>query len=354
MYFIEETLWKIDTNLQEMLLERESHVGTVNSHTAQKGCHTWDEVGYRSTQTVFELTNDDCWISESQAELNGPVSIASEYEPTQPQRATDTVALAITQSGETADTLAALRDSKAVGMRTVAVTNTVGSTVTREVDESLFIRAGPEIGVAATKTFVSQVATLTLLAAAIGQHRNTLSAGDATDLLDSVQALPGAVQSILDDEAEIRRTAEEHADGEAFFFIGRQLDHPVALESALKLKEISHDHAEGFPSGELKHGPLALVTPNTPVVAFLTDATNPHDPLHNAKEVESRGAPVIGLSTIDEADTYCAETIDIPEIGVLEPVVANVAMQLFAYHVAELKGRNIDKPRNLAKSVTVQ
>jgi len=291
---------------------------------------------------------------ESHTDLAVSVTIASEYEPTQPQRACDTVALAITQSGETADTLAALRDAKAVGMRTVAVTNTVGSTVTREVDESLFIRAGPEIGVAATKTFVSQVATLTLLAVAVGQHRNTLSAGDATELLESVQALPGAVQSILDAEAEIHRTAEAHADGEAFFFIGRQLGHPVALESALKLKEISYDHAEGFPSGELKHGPLALVTPNTPVIAFLTDATKPQETLHNAKEVEARGASVIGLSTLDDADTYCAETIDIPGIGVLEPVVANVAMQLFAYHVAELKDRNIDKPRNLAKSVTVQ
>lgn len=293
-------------------------------------------------------------LLEKHTDLSVSVTYASEYEPTDPQRATETVAIAVTQSGETADTLSALRDAKAVGMTTFAVTNTVGSTITREVEETLFIRAGPEIGVAATKTFVTQVATLTLLAIALGRHRGTMSPDTAAMMLDSLQSLPGAIQTILDRESQIERLAEAHADGTGFFFIGRQLGHPVALESALKLKEISYEHAEGFPSGELKHGPLALVTQDTPVVALLTDGTAPRETLHNVKEVESRGAPVIGLSTIDDAELYCADTITIPKIGPLEPVVANVVTQLFAYHVAKLNGRDIDKPRNLAKSVTVK
>jgi glucosamine--fructose-6-phosphate aminotransferase (isomerizing) len=292
-------------------------------------------------------------LLETHTDFDISVTYASEYEPTNPQRANKTVVLPITQSGETADTLAALRDAQAVGMDSLAITNTVGSTVTREVDESLFIRAGPEIGVAATKTFVSQVATLTLLSVALGRYQGTLPSDKRDTVLESLQALPGAVQTVLDSEAQIERLAEEYADADSFFFIGRRLGHPVALESALKLKEISYDHAEGFPSGELKHGPLALVTPKTPVIALLTAGTEPRETLHNVKEVESRGASVIGLSTLADAELYCAETVDLPEIGVLESIVANVATQLLAYHVAKLQDRNIDKPRNLAKSVTV-
>jgi glucosamine--fructose-6-phosphate aminotransferase (isomerizing) len=173
-------------------------------------------------------------------------------------------------------------------------------------------------------------------------------------LLEAARDLPGAVQQVLDQEPEIKRTAEKYADSDAFFYIGRHTGYPVALESALKLKEISYDHAEGYPASELKHGPLALVTPETPVIALLTEATNPDKTINNVKEVNSRGAPVIGV-TSDPAHTSQVETtFDVPECGPLEPVVANVALQLFAYYVADAKGRPIDKPRNLAKSVTVE
>jgi glucosamine--fructose-6-phosphate aminotransferase (isomerizing) len=236
----------------------------------------------------------------------------------------------------------------------LAVTNTVGSTITREVDDSVFIRAGPEIGVAATKTFVTQVATLTLFAIYLGRARGTLSADDASELLAHLRGLPGAVQQILDDEESVRAVADEYGNGEAFFFIGRKLGGPVALEGALKLKEISYDHAEGFPAGELKHGPLALVTEDTPVLAILTDGSRPEATLNNVKEVESRGAPVIGLTSIPEAKKFLDASFDVPELGLLEPLAANVYFQLFAYHVALGKGRPIDKPRNLAKSVTVK
>ena len=293
-------------------------------------------------------------LFEAYADIRVTVEIASEYAFDGGSDPRDTLVVAVTQSGETADTLSAIRRAVAAGARTLSVTNTVGSTVTRDVDETVYIRAGPEIGVAATKTFASQVATLALIAVHFGRVRGTLTSDAAGDVLSSLRRLPGAVQSVLDTDATIREIAEAHAAGEAFFFIGRGLGYPVALESALKLKEISYDHAEGFAAGELKHGPLALVTPETPVIALLTDGTRPSETLNNVKEVASRGAPVIGVSTIDDAETFCDDVIDLPSAGQMEPLVATVALQLFAYHIANLKGRPIDKPRNLAKSVTVE
>jgi glucosamine--fructose-6-phosphate aminotransferase (isomerizing) len=293
-------------------------------------------------------------LLEDLADVQVSVTRASEYRVTGGQDPANTLAIAITQSGETADTLSAIREAKSVGTRTMAVTNTVGSTVTREVDDTVYIRAGPEIGVAATKTFVSQVATLALFGVHTGRVRNALSRNEAAAFLSNLRDLPGAVQDILDGEARIERLAETYGDGDSFFFIGRNLGHSVALESALKLKEISYDHAEGFAAGELKHGPLALVTSETPVIALLTEGADPRETLNNVKEVESRGAPVIGVSSIEEADTFCDDTLPVPAIGEMESLVANVALQLFAYHVAKNKGRNIDKPRNLAKSVTVE
>ena len=191
-------------------------------------------------------------LFETYAGLSVEVSLASEYRIHDGHDPERTLAVAITQSGETADTLSAIRTAKSIGTPTVAVTNTVGSTVTREVDDTVYIRSGPEIGVAATKTFVSQVATLALVAVHAGRVRGTISASEAASFLSSVGALPSAVQEVLNSEAVIERIAEKYAESDAFFFIGKTYGHPVALESALKLKEISYDHAEGFPSGELK------------------------------------------------------------------------------------------------------
>ncbi|ESS11037.1 MAG: glucosamine 6-phosphate synthetase [uncultured archaeon A07HR60] len=239
-------------------------------------------------------------------------------------------------------------------MKTLAITNTIGSTITRETDDGLFVKAGPEIGVAATKTFVSQVTTLVLFATHLAQTRETISPEVAADILANLQQLPSAVQTVLDKESRLKRLAAEYADSDAFFFIGRGSATPVALESALKLKEISYAHAEGFAAGELKHGPLALVTSETPVIAFLTAFSSQQDTRNSVKEVEARGAPVIGMVTEDNDALFCTHQIEIPALGRLEPLVANVATQLFAYHVADALGRPIDKPRNLAKSVTVE
>ncbi|SFP51313.1 glucosamine--fructose-6-phosphate aminotransferase (isomerizing) [Halolamina pelagica] len=197
---------------------------------------------------------------------------------------------------------------------------------------------------------------MALLAVHVGRRRDVISPSEARSLLEDVRGLPGAVQQALDAEAEVREAPVTYADGDAFFFLGRWLGAPVALEGALKLKGISYDHAEGFPAGELKHGPLALVTPNTPVLAVLTAGSNAEETLNNVKEVESRGAPVLGAVSDDHRDAskFVDESFPVPELGEMEPLVANVYFQLFSYHVADLKGRSIDKPRNLAKSVTVE
>jgi len=247
-----------------------------------------------------------------------------------------------------------MRKAGRAGARTLTVTNTVGSTAAREADHALYIRAGPEIGVAATKTFVAQVTTLSMLTVHLGRQRGTLSSTRAAELLGNVRALPGAVQQVLDDEDRLREVAREHVDGQSFFFIGRRLGAPVSLEGALKLKEIAYVHAEGFPAGELKHGTLALVTDETPVLAVLTEGANPRETLNNVKEVQSREAPVIGFSSIEDGGKFLDTEFEVPDAGLLEPLVANVYLQLFAYHVADELGRSIDKPRNLAKSVTVE
>jgi glucosamine--fructose-6-phosphate aminotransferase (isomerizing) len=293
-------------------------------------------------------------LIERHADVRASATVASEYAFEGGRDPWRTLVIAVTQSGETADTLSAIRAADRAGARTLSVTNTLGSTVTRETDDTVYIRAGPEIGVAATKTFASQVATLSLLSVYLGRQRGTLGTDAASETLGNLRDLPGAVQQILDRTGAVKAAAEEYADGDAFFFVGRDLGCPVALEGALKLKEISYDHAEGFPAGELKHGPLALVTGETPVLAVLTDGTRPAETLNNVKEVESRAAPVIGLSSHSPAEKFLDTALPVPDLGVLEPLVANVYLQLFAYYVADLKGRAIDKPRNLAKSVTVK
>jgi glucosamine--fructose-6-phosphate aminotransferase (isomerizing) len=313
-----------------------------------------EEIQIVACGTSFYAGRYAAELLEDLADVRTTVEVASEYEFDGGRDPWRTLVVAVTQSGETADTLSAIRAADRAGARTLAVTNTLGSTITREVDDSLFIRAGPEIGVAATKTFASQVATLAMLSTSIGRQRGSLSSDRAAELLDNLRGVPGAVQQVLDNEERVREVAREYADSEAFFFIGRKLGHPVALEGALKLKEISYDHAEGFPAGELKHGPLALVTEDTPVLATLTDGSRPQETVNNVKEVQAREAPVIGAISHEATDRYLDVSFPVPDAGLVEPLVTNVYWQLFAYHVADSKGRSIDKPRNLAKSVTVE
>jgi glucosamine--fructose-6-phosphate aminotransferase (isomerizing) len=281
--------------------------------------------------------------------------MAGEYADCPPPIDGETLVVAVTQSGETADTLNALRRARDAGARTLAVTNVVGSSVTRECDDSLFIRAGPEIGVAATKTFSSQVATLSMVAERLAEDVTGVASADSHELLDALADLPADVQRILD-ESPAREVAEALYGCDAYFFIGRGSAYPVALEGALKFKEITYEHAEGFAASELKHGPLALVTGNTPVFGVLTgdDETKT---IGNLKEVQARDAPVIVVAPPSKVDqvSFADYVLTIPETHPeVGGMLANVQLQLVAYHAADQLGRPIDKPRNLAKSVTVE
>jgi len=275
---------------------------------------------------------------------------ASEYATSTPP-VDDTLVVGISQSGETADTLSALREARKRGARTIAVTNTVGSTADRECDETLLIRSGPEIGVAASKTFTGQLAALHLLALSTVEPGQT-----RREVVPSLRDLPGDVQSILD-ESRAEEVAEAYRDAKSYFFIGRSYQYPVALEGALKLKEISYEHAEGFSAGDLKHGPLALVDSQTPVFAMVTgDDEIARKTVGNIKEVEARDAPVVAVTDgRSDAELYADHVLEVPETHPrAAAVLTNVQLQLVAYHVANKLGRPIDKPRNLAKSVTVE
>ncbi len=275
--------------------------------------------------------------------------LASEYDRSSVPIDEGTLVIGVTQSGETADTLRALRQAGQAGATTLAVTNVVGSSASRECDYTMYIRAGPEIGVAATKTFASQQTALTVLADAIED-------GERRELLGALRDLPDHVQSILDD-SEAEKIAAEYEEANAYFFIGRGYNYPVALEGALKMKEITYKHAEGFAAGELKHGPLALVTEETPIFAVVTgNDERSTKTIGNVKEVEARGAPVIAVSDgQSDVERYADHVLSIPTThGRVGPILANIQLQLVSYWLANRLDRSIDKPRNLAKSVTVE
>jgi glucosamine--fructose-6-phosphate aminotransferase (isomerizing) len=265
--------------------------------------------------------------------------------------------IAITQSGETADTLAALRMAKSSGCRTLAITNVMGSTITREVDSVLYTRTGPEIGVAATKTFLSQLGVLYLLALYFGKIKGKLSQDYMKRMLIALKQIPAQITRLLGNLDSIKKFAEIYSSSSDFFFIGRTLNYPIALEGALKLKEISYIHAEGYAAGELKHGPLALITKYTPVVAIATKGATYEKVVNNIKEVKAREAPVLAIA--DDKDTeiekYVDSVIRIPTVeDILSPALSTVVVQLLSYYLARARNCPIDQPRNLAKSVTVE
>jgi glucosamine--fructose-6-phosphate aminotransferase (isomerizing) len=280
------------------------------------------------------------------------VEVASEFQHllVRPK----TLLLGITQSGETADTLMALKKAKTCCMHSLAITNVVGSTVTELVNGTIYTRCGPEIGVAATKTFTSQLVALILLAVRLGRARGHLTPDQARKMLIELTKLPGLVQRVLEKREEIRAIAESYADAGCYFFIGRDYLYPISLEGALKMKEIAYIPSEGYAGGELKHGPLALITDNTPVVALATCGRKIQS---NIKEVRARGADVIALATEGDSDIgkVANVVIELPETRpVFSAVLCTVAVQLLAYYTANKLGLPIDKPRNLAKCVTVE
>ena len=297
------------------------------------------------------------YLFEQLAGIHCDIDICSEYRYRNPVMNDGTLAIAITQSGETADTLAAVREIMSYNCPTLAITNVVGSTITREANSVLYTRAGPEIGVAATKTFSTQLTLLYLLAVKFALVRGKLSPDYVKSFITELRKVPGEIQQILNQKEAIKECAENFARSNSYFFLGRHLNYPIALEGALKLKEISYVHAEGFAAGELKHGPIALLDEGTPVVAIATRGQTYDKMLSNIKEVKARDAYVIAVA--DSKDTEIGKYADIvlrvPQSNeLLAPLLSVVVLQLLAYYTALARDCSIDKPRNLAKSVTVE
>jgi glutamine---fructose-6-phosphate transaminase (isomerizing) len=334
------------------------------------GVHRLDELrmtedAIRAVQKVFVVACGTAYHAglvakyaiEHWTRLPVEIEIASEFRYRDPVLDTHTLTLAVSQSGETIDTLEALRHAKEQRSRVLAITNTVGSSVAREADAVMYTHAGPEIGVAATKTFATQMVALDLVALFLAQVRKTMFPEELGYVVDRMLELPGQVRRCLALDAETRRLAQRYHKARDFLFIGRHTGYPAALEGALKLKEISYIHAEGYPAGELKHGPIALIEPGVPVVAVATECHVYPKVLSNIQEVKARGADVIAVATEgdEEIRRYADDVLYVPRTPeLLSPVLVSVPLQLLAYHIAKLRDCDVDQPRNLAKSVTVE
>ena len=296
------------------------------------------------------------YLIEELAQLPVEVEFAHEFCYRNCPLEKNTVLLVLSQSGETADTLAALREARRRGHRALAIINVVGSTIARESDGGIYMHAGPEIGVASTKAFVSTITVLTLLAVHLGRMRH-LSAKRALDVLHGLEALPKQIEKILAQNDSLRKLAKKYAKADDFFFLGRGYTFPIALEGALKLKEISYIHAEGYSAAEMKHGPIALIDARTPTVFLVPQDAMYDKTMANLAMIRARKGPIIALATegdkaikkVADDVVYLPSTLDL-----LNPILASVPLQLFAYHIAVARGCDVDKPRNLAKSVTVE
>jgi glutamine---fructose-6-phosphate transaminase (isomerizing) len=297
------------------------------------------------------------YLIEGLAGLPVDVDFASEFRYRDPQLVPDTLALAISQSGETADTLAALRLARELGARPVSICNVMGSTVVRESEAVILTHAGPEVGVASTKAFVAQVVAAFLLAVRLARARGRLDVTGGRKLLDELRRLRPRMEGLLSERTveTVRAIAARHQEAKGFFFLGRGVNYPVALEGALKLKEISYVHAEGYAAGEMKHGPIALIEPGMPVVVVNSAGRVVEKVRSNIEQVKARGGHVICVGSDPESLELANERLEVPATEeALSPVLHVIPLQLFAYHHALLRGCDIDKPRNLAKSVTVE
>jgi glucosamine--fructose-6-phosphate aminotransferase (isomerizing) len=298
------------------------------------------------------------YIIEEWARIPVEPDIASEWRYRNPVLSKDTLVIGITQSGETADTIAAMRLAREQGARTLAITNQLGTQITREVDAVLYTRAGLEVGVAATKTFTAQVALLSLIALKLAQIRRTLPAEEIEFILEELFDLPEKMEQFLDADHPVEEIAQRHYNKPFFLYLGRHIGLPVALEGALKLKEISYIPTEAYSAGEMKHGPIALLDSETPVVCIAIDQKVVYDKVvSNIQEVRARGAQVIAIATDGNEDIqhHADDVIYIPRTpAFLQAVLAVLPLQLLAYRIARLRGLNVDQPRNLAKTVTVE
>jgi glucosamine--fructose-6-phosphate aminotransferase (isomerizing) len=297
------------------------------------------------------------YVIEEWARIPVEPDIASEWRYRNPVLSKDTLVIGISQSGETADVLAAIKLAKEKGARTVAITNMMGSQLTREVDSVLYTRTGLEVGVAASKTFTAQVALISLIALKLAGVKKTIPADEIEFILDQLYSLPEKMQYFLDGNHPIEEIAQRYYDKPFFLYLGRHIGLPVALEGALKLKEISYIPTEAYSAGEMKHGPIALLDEDTPVVCIATKSHVYDKVVSNIQETRARGAHVIAIATDGNEDIqhHADDVIYVPKTpAFLQAVLAILPLQLLAYRIARLRGLNVDQPRNLAKTVTVE
>ncbi|MEA3266337.1 MAG: glutamine--fructose-6-phosphate transaminase (isomerizing), partial [Candidatus Fermentibacteria bacterium] len=297
------------------------------------------------------------YVIEKLARIPVDVEYASEFRYRDPVLEDGTVMFVISQSGETADTLAALRLAKKRGIRTLGIVNVVGSTIARETDSGVYIHAGPEIGVASTKAFTGQTMILSLIALAFGRAKGNLSREDGIELCRAVMEIPEKVETILQGCDAIQEIAKQFTYASNFLYLGRGVNYPVALEGALKLKEISYIHAEGYPAAEMKHGPIALIDDMMPVAVIAVKDAAYQKVMSNINEVKARRGRVLAIATEgdNEIRTVAEWVLEIPPVtDILVPLLSVIPLQLLSYYVAVSRGCDVDKPRNLAKSVTVE
>jgi glucosamine--fructose-6-phosphate aminotransferase (isomerizing) len=296
------------------------------------------------------------YIFEKLTEIDVEVELASEFRYRKLNFPPNTFIIAMSQSGETADTLAAIKEARRKGAHIMGIVNVVGSSISRETEAGIYNHAGPEIGVASTKIFISQLTILTLLALLLGRHQN-LSLTEGVETIRALESLPDQVKKILSQANHIQAIAEKYYQCDNWLFLGRKYGYPIAMEGALKLKEISYIHAEGYAAGEMKHGPIALINPEMPTVAIVPKDSMYEKMINNIQEIKTRRGPVIGI--VIEGDDKIKEMVDDiieipPTLDILYPILTVVPCQLLAYYCARFLNRDIDKPRNLAKSVTVE
>ncbi len=334
--------------------EGDGHLGGLNMDTSQ--LRDIERVVFLACGTSFHAGLVGEYMIEDLARLPVEVEYASEFRYRRPMLPPNTLVVAISQSGETVDTLCAMREAKKQGARVLGITNVVGSTIARESDGGVYIHAGPEIGVASTKAFTCQVTALAILTLCLARVRS-LKLEEGQEIIHALHRIPRQIDRILEQEEQIRTLAADYAGHSNFLYLGRGYNYPIALEGALKLKEISYVHAEGYPAAEMKHGPIALIDKDMPVVVLCTHDSTYEKIKGNVQEVKARSGRVLAIVT--DGDTEIAEMADHvitvpPTLDILSPLLNVIPLQLLAYHIAVLRECNVDQPRNLAKSVTVE
>ena len=359
-----------DFMLKEIHEQPKAVADTINDKFGETGEITVEELALspRSASELRRIVVVACgtafhagllakYLFERWAALPVEIEIASEFRYRNLVVTSEDLVVAISQSGETMDTLAGVREATRRGARVIAIVNTVGSQMTREAAGVILTHAGPEIGVAATKTFTAQMAAVYLLAMYLGRLRGALRNSRYSRIVDGLKAMPDKMQEVLAQADAVVEVAAKYCDREDFLFLGRSVSYPIAMEGALKLKEISYIHAEGYPAGEMKHGPIALLDDRVPVVALAPRDSVYEKMVSNIEQVKSRGAPVLAVATRGDPDIeeLCDDVLWVPETSdMLSPLLTVLPLQLFAYHVAKMRGCNVDQPRNLAKTVTVE